>query len=615
MNELVKLSKNIPIMIRNKKNIDKNKILLIEENIKNKYENNDIVDKKYDSNYLISVYENLDLFKYVKPIDQLISYLKNNICEKLDNISNMVIRGEFLLSLFLNNEMVNTNIFIHRYVKDEYDMQNDKRMESFLESINSDDKKNITIDKKIYIDPIHVILDKNEWYDQIGYLNGKVIISNTFLLEYITRIKYVNNNDPVIKKNYNLFNKREYSLHKLVDKYNFSKIIIMHEKNYEEIQNNMTPIEKALLLFSKERNIKLKIELKNIISILANHTYIRPPCIYMNYLEIDDNEICSTIYAINSKIKIDNNMSENCDKINKLIITNLIKGDNNVNIIEYMMVYKYIIDADDCENIVKYNSRKILETLIKTNNISIDDSLCCVLLTEAINMIEYLKTNNEYIIEKSKLILKELMIRNKYVSLYYLYGIDKSILNHIFEQGNTILHSLSNNSKDVLKLVLNINPNISLCYNCNNQNILMTNIDKNIDIIFTILKYIDLDNIDNNGNNIIHYVIKYNRIDILKHMLNNKNYSNYLALHINEKNKNGESSLLISTINGNEQMFYILCDIGGNVDTMDNNENTIYHYICKNKICLGMLMKNKPNKYGFTPKDYCEISTDYWKWI
>ena len=595
---------NIPLMIRNNQCIDIKKIKNIEENILKLCESKNESQLIKDSGHLISVYDNLDLFHYVKPIEYVQQYLKKY---NLENIyEGVVVRSNFLLNIF-NNNVIN-----------EVNEMDDKIYLCYYKTLNNKYGDNVMIvsNDKIYTNPVHILLKQNNWYEKIGYCDGKILISNTFILEYIEKGKYMNNIDPIMNKKYDIFNiGKTLSLHELVNKYDFYNILNLKIENYEEINNCMTPIEKSLLLFSKERNIKLKSELKNIINILSNHNYYRPPFIYFNYLDIDDIEISSIIYGINTKLNIDLGVKEHYDKIDKLIITHLIKNDLDNDIINYIDIFKYIIDASDCENIVKYNSRNILKILIKNNNINIDDSLCCILLTEAIDSIQYLNVNNNYIIEKSKSILKEIIHRNKYISFLYLYKIDNKIINYKFYFENNILHSLSNSSKDILKLILNISPEIACCKNNNNQNIIMTNIDKDINILILMLPYIDLLDADSNKNNIIHYIVKNNRIDVIKYMLGNKKYCDYILKYIDDQNTNGETPLLISTINANESIFYILYNISIKTELKDNHGNTIYHYICKNKMCIGMEIKNIVNNYGFSPKDYCGISHTYWKWI
>ena len=46
----------------------------------------------------------------------------------------------------------------------------------------------------------------------------------------------------------------------------------------------------------------------------------------------------------------------------------------------------------------------------------------------------------------------------------------------------------------------------------------------------------------------------------------------------------------------------------------DQDGNTIYHYICKNNICLGYNINNKlRNNKGYRPLDMCQISAKYYK--
>ena len=85
--------------------------------------------------------------------------------------------------------------------------------------------------------------------------------------------------------------------------------------------------------------------------------------------------------------------------------------------------------------------------------------------------------------------------------------------------------------------------------------------------------------------------------------------------NINKKNNLNQTLILLSCMASNENLFYLLYKNGADINIKDDNENSIYHYICKNKICLGFSVKNLTNKYGFTVEDYCQISKNNWKWI
>ena len=62
-------------------------------------------------------------------------------------------------------------------------------------------------------------------------------------------------------------------------------------------------------------------------------------------------------------------------------------------------------------------------------------------------------------------------------------------------------------------------------------------------------------------------------------------------------------------------MFYVLKNNGADLNVKDAYGNTVYHYICANSICLGMEIKNIPNFFGATPKDYCILSQKYYYFI
>jgi hypothetical protein len=48
---------------------------------------------------------------------------------------------------------------------------------------------------------------------------------------------------------------------------------------------------------------------------------------------------------------------------------------------------------------------------------------------------------------------------------------------------------------------------------------------------------------------------------------------------------------------------------------IDDYGNSIYHYICMNSMVLGSVIENKPNIFGYTPEDYCDISLRYYAFI
>jgi hypothetical protein len=70
-----------------------------------------------------------------------------------------------------------------------------------------------------------------------------------------------------------------------------------------------------------------------------------------------------------------------------------------------------------------------------------------------------------------------------------------------------------------------------------------------------------------------------------------------------------------------EKLFYFLIGLFKDNDynelfnnLVDSELNTLYHYICKNNICLGFKINNKfRNNKGFKPLDLCMINIKYYK--
>jgi hypothetical protein len=97
-----------------------------------------------------------------------------------------------------------------------------------------------------------------------------------------------------------------------------------------------------------------------------------------------------------------------------------------------------------------------------------------------------------------------------------------------------------------------------------------------------------------------------NDTDTLKFVL--KKYSEL----INIPNNNFETPVIICCKYNNENMYYILKSMGADLDEKDYHGNTVYHYICLNKMCIGTIIKNIKNKFGLAPIDYLKLSHIYY---
>jgi hypothetical protein len=100
---------------------------------------------------------------------------------------------------------------------------------------------------------------------------------------------------------------------------------------------------------------------------------------------------------------------------------------------------------------------------------------------------------------------------------------------------------------------------------------------------------------------------------------NNSVIKEIFKLNANIKSILKTNNILFNILdNTNEELFYYLIGLFEDdkifTDLLDTDNNTLYHYICKNNICLGFKINNKlRNKKGFKPLDLCTVNKKYYK--
>ena len=329
------------------------------------------------------------------------------------------------------------------------------------------------------------------------------------------------------------------------------------------------------------------------------------------------------------------------------------------NILLNMIIILKTLDYDiyphffDLENMDNYNDNidnidlyQFLEQLIQTENY--------YLLLRIITIFKLDINNSEFIF---------LLLRNKnYIDRIIKLIIDKNIYQPIqllefllILNKVNIFKSLYDNKKDInfnnlIKYLIKYNSMISFYYILDKyfNEIKFNDILPN-DFLKIYLSFIK------NKNNCNEYILEYFKIIINKDILlsNNINilllfneinkdtftekiFSNFLDLilesqnynyikNIVDINKNNKSVFLTSNAlfkildNKQEEIFYYIVNLFEEKDNLfeklkDTNNNTLYHYICKNSICLGYKINNKVrNNKGFKPLDLCTISSKYYK--
>ena len=116
----------------------------------------------------------------------------------------------------------------------------------------------------------------------------------------------------------------------------------------------------------------------------------------------------------------------------------------------------------------------------------------------------------------------------------------------------------------------------------------------------------DYDIVDDNSNTFIHKLCINGKLDIIQNVIR------HVINIIDVKNDKMMTPALLATANKHEEIFYLLKGLNANLDEVDIYGNTVYHYICKSRICPGMIIINKQNKFGFTPNDYCKIDHKFY---
>jgi ankyrin repeat protein len=76
-----------------------------------------------------------------------------------------------------------------------------------------------------------------------------------------------------------------------------------------------------------------------------------------------------------------------------------------------------------------------------------------------------------------------------------------------------------------------------------------------------------------------------------------------------------ETPILIACKFGCEDIYFLLKSLNADLSIIDYYGNSVYHYICLNSLVIGSVIENKPNIFGYTPEDYCNISPSYYAFV
>jgi ankyrin repeat protein len=208
--------------------------------------------------------------------------------------------------------------------------------------------------------------------------------------------------------------------------------------------------------------------------------------------------------------------------------------------------------------------------------------------------------------------LSELLENGKVRSFYFLYELDPSVINTSFDLNRNVLHQVTTkgNYTDMIKVIMKLKPDLINLPDSNKETPLLYHTKHNPTLLECFIDYeFDGTITDLDGNVFLHHLCKHDQVDILRIYL--KQYQELIDM----PNKKSETPIILACIANKENMFYALKAFGADVKAKDYYGNTVYHYICANAMCLGMIIENTQNYFGLTPVDYCKISTKYWNFV
>lgn len=578
---------------------------------------------------------NNDLFPHIKHLNLDEFGISFN-----DAAKDIIVTGPYVRSYFnsVQNYPIRKELYIYRYGstkwKDIIDL--DAFTETDAEYTLETNGGKICLIKKKYKSPAHVLLQHN-YLKRIGWINGTFYVSSMFMIEYQKHITLFDSTfrDPVYNFPYDPLDIYRLPNHnrthpiKIIESVDidqaskikqkdFDKLYEIKTKNDDSVEKlgKKTCIEYCLEKYMREQHPIILNQMKHILIHFNQHRYRRPQFLYAKMLGYHEKLKDIYSFLINTpnayNIEDTNFVPKTVDEIDTYIIDHCIRHDNPDWLIDYVEYIGITVNSSIVNLIIKYNSIKILTFLIKNEKLDTNLIYYACLMTQEIDLFKMVTFDIDIAINY----LKDCLEKSKIRSFYFLYEMDNTICNVFFEHHQNVLHQIRLNheskemTRDLIKLILEINPALINLVDDFNETPVLFHAIHNPNLIPLFLEH-DFDStiLDNDGNSFLHHLCKHHCVNTMK--LSIKKYSDL----INLPNKNGETPAIISCINSNEDIFYTLRGMGADMNTQDIYGNTVYHYICKNSLCLAMIIENKKNSFGLTPADYCQLSHKYYEFV
>lgn len=190
------------------------------------------------------------------------------------------------------------------------------------------------------------------------------------------------------------------------------------------------------------------------------------------------------------------------------------------------------------------------------------------------------------------------------------YILENDYINEHRIDGN-LLHTLKSDSSEIAEIIIKLNPKLIDDKDSYGRTPLILYSELGLtNCIYKLMDYnSNYEIVDNTGETFLHKLCKKGHLDALRGII--RKVTNIIDV----KNNNMQTSAILAAIGGHEDIFYLLKGLNANLDIKDAYGNSVYHYICKSKICPGIMINNHKNKFGFTPMDYSTVYHEFYYFI
>ena len=481
--------------------------------------------------------------------------------------------------------------------------------------------------KHKYVSPSEVILN-GPYLKRFAFYNNMFFASPMFIMEYNLKISYIDKDfvDPVFNSELDLFDLHQ---HRIINKDDIFDIInkkdyeaLMHITMYDlnKTKDNLTCIEYAIKLYIEEEIKIIQNQLKLIIYELLKHIkFRRDPCFYAELKKLD--KVDSEMYEIlltpeYQKLRKNISAFSSIEELNISILNYYIQNDMSDEFYSYIRILYKKPSSEIFQTIIDVGPKKIITEGITKKYFSDYNIYKIILLSQQLNYINLIKFDINIAVNFLDKIIKKCLTK----SFYYLYKHDQSIINTVDSNELTLLHQIQSSkndelTEDVIRLLITLDETILSKKNLNGETPLLYHAqNKNYKITEILIKIIKEKNLfklfedkTNDLNNILHILsVSNDNIRLVKEII----YDNLYLL--NETNNDSCTPIVISCKSSAEDIYYLLKGNGADLTKVDKFGNSTEHYICLNEMCIGMAIQNKENIFGYSPQDYCKISSHYY---